>query len=637
MQKSPSKISYGDNRSLLSEGKSETSDSDNVSEISVRKKKKYSRYQWETNWEFIRFTLASTVTYESMYALIATGRPTSPNIVHFIVVYIVVGLPICYMQTVMGQYSLLGSTIFKYIAPLSHGVGYSLLIKTYLKCIYFGMLMGDFLLYLLQSISLDWMNCPNYTIDDIGCWGTNTMNKCKKECINADSETSAAVFFKSVFLQRTEWTDTLRLGVPILERTVTSGICWAFVYLILMLGIRRYKKILTYNFYISLVGMLVLLIVCLIAKGAFKGVLLVFFVSTQSLTNFHAWSFACYQVIAVLSLETACHLTYGSYMTPTMPSDILVAATVFFHFLITTVTAMIAHACLGIVMENSKTSMKNVPYIWQYSVVYFSVMPQGLGFLGVPQIWTILYFLILILTQLNYTVAQLDVFERCIADAHPQLRNYRGYIVATFCIIGTLAAVILSASQAYEVREEIFERVLIAAKTFNVFLMCIVVFWIYRVQRLSDDIHFLFGSQSTIFWKVCWYILPILIGGSHFEYTYTNAFFGDHIFFRVIMFIVMISPVPIMAVKEIFNYLKRHNLVGVLQPEERWGPPDPQERHLRHIFNPREEIRSRRRNDSCKHNCFLGSKIMDRALEAEDMYRSGSLEQLEMDYDQDMD
>lgn len=44
--------------------------------------------------------------------------------------------------------------------------------------------------------------------------------------------------------------------------------------------------------------------------------------------------------------------------------------------------------------------------------------------------------------------------------------------------------------------------------------------------------------------------------------------------------------------------------------QERWGPPDPQERHVRHLFNPREEIRSRRRNDTCKHKCLFASKVM---------------------------
>lgn len=52
-------------------------------------------------------------------------------------------------------------------------------------------------------------------------------------------------------------------------------------------------------------------------------------------------------------------------------------------------------------------------------------------------------------------------------------------------------------------------------------------------------------------------------------------------------------------------------MVGLFKPSERWGPADPEERHLRKIFNPREEIRSRRRYETCQHNCLLNSKVIN--------------------------
>lgn len=637
MRKSPSKISYGDTRSIMSDRQSLASGSGSiVSEIYV-KKKTYMRYKWESNWQYIILTLASTVTIESVYAVTISGRADDPNIIHFIVAYIVVGLPICYMQTVMGQYSLLGTTMFKYIAPISHGVGYTLLINTFVKCIYFGMLMGDFLIYLLSCMrkNLGWMICPEHALKK--CWGKNNKGSCQEECINEDVEISSALFFKEIYLRGAHEEDVLKMGYPILERSVTAGACWLLVYIILIMGISRYKTVLKLNFIVIVICMLILIIVCMIPKGAFKGILLIFYVTFDSLTSFRAWAITCHQLIGVMSLETACHITFGSYMTPDAPSDILVSVTVFFHFLVTTVAAVITHACLGILMEEAKTSIDNADFIWHEKILYFSTLPQGLGFLGVPQLWTIIYFLIVILMLLNYNVAQLDTFDRCIADIHPQMRNYRSYIIAAFCIMGTISAVIWSSAEAYEIREEIFEVVFISAKTFDVLLMCIFVFWIYRVQRLADDIHFFFGSQITIFWKICWYIMPIILGWCHISYSYLQDFFGMHVVLRTLTLLVLISPIPIMAIIATFSYLKKQNLVGVLQPEERWGPPDPQERHLRHMFNPREETRSRRRNDACKHNCFLGSKVMDRALEAEDMYRNDSLEQLELEYEHDID
>lgn len=47
----------------------------------------------------------------------------------------------------------------------------------------------------------------------------------------------------------------------------------------------------------------------------------------------------------------------------------------------------------------------------------------------------------------------------------------------------------------------------------------------------------------------------------------------------------------------------------MIQPDERWGPPDPNERHLRRMFNPREETKLRRRNDKCIHKCLLNSEV----------------------------
>lgn len=631
-------MSCGDTRSIMSERQSiaSGSGSETFSEIFV-KKKTYMRYKWESNCQYIIFALASTVTIESMYAITISGTADDPNIVHFVVAYVVVGLPICYMQTVMGQYSLLGTTMFKYIAPIGHGIGYTLLINSLIKCIYFGMLMGDFLIYLLSCMRthLPWMVCPNSKKEN--CWGENTMKGCKKECINANVEVSSAVFLKQIYLRGAQGVEVLNMGVPILERSVTSGACWLLVYIVLIIGINRYKRVLKYNFCIIVICMLVLIIVCVIPEGAFKGVLLLFYVTFESLTSFRAWAITCHQVLGILSLETACHITFGSYMTADAPSDILVAVTVFLHFLVTTLLSVITHACLGIVMKQAGTSLKNAEHVWNMKFLYFATVPEGLGFLGVPQLWTMIYFLIVILMLLNYNVAQLDTIDRCIADTHPQMRNYRSYIIANFCIIGTVSSVVLSSAESYEVRQQMFEVVFIAAKTFDVLLMCIIVFWVYRVQRLADDIHFMFGSQITIFWKICWYIMPIIVGWCHVSYSYMQDFFVMYSLFRSLVLLAFISPIPIMAIIETFSYLKHQNLVGVLQPEERWGPPDPQERHLRHMFNPREEIRSRRRNDSCKHNCFLNSKIMDRALEAEDMYRNDSLEQIEMEYEHDID
>lgn len=69
--------------------------------------------------------------------------------------------------------------------------------------------------------------------------------------------------------------------------------------------------------------------------------------------------------------------------------------------------------------------------------------------LGGPHIWTIIYFLTSIILMLNNQVAQMDSIERCIADAHPFIRNYRNYVVAALCSLGMLIGTMYTAKVEY--------------------------------------------------------------------------------------------------------------------------------------------------------------------------------------------
>lgn len=62
--------------------------------------------------------------------------------------------------------------------------------------------------------------------------------------------------------------------------------------------------------------------------------------------------------------------------------------------------------------------------------------------------------------------------------------------------------------------DEIYYCALRSAKILDLALMCIFIFWVYTVQRLSDDIHFSFGHQPTKYWKFCWYLTPAIVGVS---------------------------------------------------------------------------------------------------------------------------
>lgn len=99
------------------------------------------------------------------------------------------------MQLVIGQFTQLGPIHFKYINPLTHGLGYMFMINTGIKCIRFGLQLVDFYLYLLMSLAriLAWTKCPPRT--DLKCWDVSKLEQ-KNYVIEPGTQLSAYIFWK---------------------------------------------------------------------------------------------------------------------------------------------------------------------------------------------------------------------------------------------------------------------------------------------------------------------------------------------------------------------------------------------------------------------------------------------------------
>lgn len=112
----------------------------------------------------------------------------------------------------------------------------------------------------------------------------------------------------------------------------------------------------------------------------------------------------------------------------------------------------------------------------------------------------------------------------------------------------------------------------------QIFIMSILIFWIYGVERLCDDIHFISGSQPTKYWKIAWYLMPLITGVTRYVQLsilgYPDSFtlqvcafyvdtstFGETdltIWVNFIASAVMLCPIPIFAMLEVFRYLQQH-------------------------------------------------------------------------------
>ncbi|KAK4876993.1 hypothetical protein RN001_009499 [Aquatica leii] len=486
-------------------------------------------------------------------------------------------------------------------------------------------------MYLVASLDgiSEFTYCPNNST--ISCW--DQRSSCIENCINNETYPAAFVYWQELFMDHLNLTTTkLSIGKPMPTRFVPLMIVWILLHTVLIMDADKIKKIVKANNYLILTFGTSFMLVCFLTKGSSSGIRMMFHINPKSLINFSAWSNAIYIVICATSLDRICYMLYGTHLKSTMSSDILSIVSVSFIFLASLICGIVCHSLIGIVMINANINVEHLENVWFDGMSpYFTVFLTGIGFIGVSQLWAVVYFLTCIMIISNNLIVQVDALEMCLSDTHLAFRSYRNYSRASFCMICAIIGLLFSSKEAYLVLKVFFRRIIVNVSSFNLWVMTVVVFWIYGVQRLSDDIHFFRRLQPTRYWKICWYVIPCVMT---VPCIYTDFFCGIYKGYGCVnlyypVSIVLKLPLLICAVYEMFHFLKMHNLLGLLQPEERWGPSNPKERHLRYLFNPRKEIRSRRREDTCEHICLLRNSLLENLIDMENNARYTFIRPLE--------
>lgn len=203
------------------------------------------------------------------------------------------------------------------------------------------------------------------------------------------------------------------------------------------------------------------------------------------------------------------------------------------------------------------------------------------------------------------------------------LFRYKRYILSLICLTTMIAGCIIHSKTTYLLRVHLLIKFTRIIELLNAFSLSISVVFVYGLKRLSDDIHFFTGSQPTKFWKICWVFLPVatIVPSVYYVLKFRLPNTSLFIIIYLIIFLLVFVPVPALLGLEILNHMKLHHLTGLLQPHERWGPADPEERYMRLIYNPREETRIRRRQEKCQHDCLLHNKYVEKFMAAESQLR----------------
>ncbi|XP_055372891.1 sodium-dependent nutrient amino acid transporter 1 [Condylostylus longicornis] len=579
-----------------------------------------SRDKWGSDIEFLFSCIALSVGLGNVWRFPFTALDNGGGafLIPYLIVLILVGKPVYYMEMVLGQFSSRGSIKVFDFSPIMRGVGYGQVMGTTIVVTYYASLMALTVRYFVASFAsvLPWSYCREE-------WNTECINSSLK-IANLDLEnnisavssmhtkdlfghkrTSAELYFlKEILKEKTTIHDGI--GVPNWELVICLAVSWAVVALILIRGIRSSGKASYFLAIFPYVVMLVLLVRALTLPGAFNGVL--YFINPQwdQLTNPKVWYAAVTQVFFSLAICFGNIVMYASYnrFSQNIYRDATIVTTL--DTFTSLLAGIIIFGVLGnLAYETGTNDIKSV--VKGGSSLAFVSYPDAIAkFAFIPQVFSVLFFVMLFVLGIGSNVGMASCIMTVIRD---RFSNWSHWMVALGISIGGFAIgnIYLTPGGQYMLNLLDFY-----GASFVAFVLAIAeliaVGWIYGVKRLCKDIEFMLDKKTGIYWRICWSLITPGLMIAILLYTIIDMSplkYGDYIYpdslytFGWCLSAFGILQLPLWG---IYAMTKQKNIsiwrkfLSAFNPQENWGPIDPvlREKYKQFIINSNSSERKSR-------------------------------------------
>ncbi|XP_076240764.1 sodium-dependent nutrient amino acid transporter 1 [Calliopsis andreniformis] len=535
------------------------------------------RAQWSNNIEFLMSCVAFSVGLGNVWRFPSTAYENGGGafLIPYIIVLFIIGKPIYYMEMILGQFSSRSCVEIWSVSPAFKGIGYGIAIAVFAVVTYYCSLMALTLYYMLASFQpvLPWAFCWEE-------WGNicfdSTSNSNKTE--NVSKISSAELYFRNVVLNEAGIEESL--GAPSWKLVLCLLVSWLFVFIVISKGVKSTGKAAYFLALFPYVIMITLLVRAVTLDGAVDGIIFLFKPTWAKILDPSVWYAAVTQSFFSLGVCFGAVTMYSSYncfdhnvlrdCTLVTSMDLLtslMAGTTIFGIL-----GNLAH-------ESGKEDISTV--VRAGTGLAFISYPEALSkFTVVPQLFSVLFFLMLFVLGIGTTVAFTAVIASIIKDRFPRFQDWK--VGGAVSIAGFLIGIIYCTRGG----QYILNLVDYFGGTFIVVFLAsfevIAISWVYGVDNFLDDTQFMVGTRPSFYWRFCWCFLTPLTLFSILIYflselkpiTYNDEYYPTSAYAAGWTLLVLgVIQLPLwMIISRIQNKGKP---LDVLKPSSDWGPKDP--------------------------------------------------------------
>ncbi|XP_048776130.2 uncharacterized protein LOC125680508 isoform X2 [Ostrea edulis] len=529
------------------------------------------RVNWSSRMDFVLSCLGYVVglgnVWRFPYLVFRNGG--GAFFIPYIIMLIFCGIPLVYMELAFGQYASLGPVTVWRAVPIFKGIGISMVLASTLVGIYYNMVNAWAFHYLFSSMmaTLPWLTCNNAWNDQNSCslnkyevsncsWlntsylyepvvknisCVDTLLNCTQtnqstwisnskvvSCISdLRDEVGDDIFLNSSWVNSQKptspseeyfYNEVLKrsgsmneLGSIQYELALCLLLCWIIVFICLVKGVRTSGKVAYLVVIFPFLIMLTLLVRALTMEGNIKGIKFYFTPKWEKLQEPSVWADAAVQVFFSLSVCLGGLTTLASYnkFHNNIYSDAILVC------LGDTVMSLLAgfsvFAMMGVLSNELDTDIEKV--ITSGIGLAFIVNPAAMSYFPIAPLWSILFFLMIIMLGLSTQFVLIETVVTAIMDENISVfRGKRIVVLFLVCSVMFFLGLPLSTQGGVYVLTLMDEYAAGFASLVNGVFMCIAIGWIYGVRHFCNDIKHMIGHYVGYWWKAMWCIIsPTII------------------------------------------------------------------------------------------------------------------------------
>lgn len=542
-----------------------------------------SRGNWGSRWEFLLSCVGLSVGIGNVWRFpyLAYQNGGGAFLIPYLIMLALAGKPMYFLELAFGQFAGQGPLTIWACAPICKGVGFAMVCVSMVVAVYYNVIMAYTIYYTASTFQsqVPWARCDPQWANDTPCF-VRSENTSGTD-LNV-TKPSSQVYWERYVLEISDGLEDL--GGVKWDLALCLLLSWIIVVACLVKGIKTSGKVVYFAATFPYVILITLMITGLCQPGAINGVLYFITPSFDRLLDIKVWQAAAGQMFFSLGLSMGGLIMYSSYnkFSNNVFRDAMVVSVL--DTFTSIISGMVIFSVLGAMAHDlGNVDVKDVAQ--GGPGLAFVAYPEALTRLPVPQLWSVLFFLMLFILGLDSEFAILETFVTSLCDQVPYLRKHKWQFtmaMGVVCFLLGLPMVTRGGQYIFEIVDRFGGSTTL---TFIGLVEVISLAYIYGYSRFSDDVYFMLNRRLGWYWKVTWtvtsplvllviFIFSMLDQNEPVKYgSYEYPPWAIGIGWTITLFVMLQIPFwAIVAVHRAPGNTLMQKMRFACRPSKRWGP-----------------------------------------------------------------